>query len=78
MPNSCRFSTVALRLAEELALEPGDDLLARERRHAAQVSVLLDDADVVLECRVRGVERVVQLVALEEVVVGARLVGAAG
>jgi hypothetical protein len=66
--------------AEEQALEPGDDLLARERRHAAGAAVLLEHAHVVLERTVRGLERVVELVPLEEVSsrAGSWLDGAAG
>ena len=60
--------------AEEPALERPEDLAAPERQLARRDAVALGDADVVLERLVRRVERVLELVALEDVVAGARLV----
>jgi hypothetical protein len=61
--------------AEEVALEEGDDLLSRERTDPGRRTVLLQDADVVLQGVVRRLQRVPQLVALEDPLVVPRLVG---
>jgi hypothetical protein len=60
-------------VAEEPALERLQQLVADERLRVDVAPVLLEDADVVLERRVRRIERVLQLVALEDVVVPPRL-----
>jgi hypothetical protein len=60
--------------AEEPALERAEQLLARERRDVLRPAVVLRDAKVVFEHLVRLLERVCELVALEDVVVGAGLV----
>ena len=58
--------------AEEKALEGFEQLLAAERPHVPVEAVGLGDDDVVLEGRVRSLERVVELVADEDEV-GLRL-----
>ena len=59
---------------EEPALERPEHLGALERLDAGLLPVLFGDAEVVLEGVVGGVERVLELVALEHVVVGPGLV----
>src|SRR5689334_21786151 len=63
--------------AEEQALEVRQDLLAGERRDAPGPAVLLVHAHVVLERGVCRLERVVEFVALEDIVVGTGLVARA-
>ena len=72
-PYQWSFEPVAVRparrsgAAEERLLEPRHDLLARERRDArGELPVRLEHDDVVLERRVRLLERVVELVRLAE------------
>src|SRR5262245_12493095 len=62
---------------EEPALQRPEDLAAPERRLANGRAVALGDADVVLECLVCRIQRILELVAFEDVVVGARLVARA-
>src|SRR6266700_4912800 len=62
-------------LAEEELLERLEQLLAAEGPDPLAGAVVLGDAAVVLEGGVRGVERVLQLEALPDVVVAARLEG---
>src|SRR5262249_56773468 len=66
---------LAGRPAEEPALERPEHLLADERLHVHGVAVALEDAHVVLEHIVRALERVVELVPLEDVVVRPRRIG---
>jgi hypothetical protein len=56
---------------EEEAFEHREDFLAGERLHLLERAVVLEHAHVVLERAVRRLERVLELVALEEVVVPA-------
>src|SRR5439155_17537707 len=63
--------------AEKPPFERPYQLLANERSNFLVVAVLLGDARVVLQRRVGGLERVGQLVALEDVVVAPGLVAAA-
>src|SRR2546430_10730181 len=60
--------------AEEPTLQRLQQLAACERLHLLGATVALRDAEVVLERTVRRFERVVELIALEEVVVSPRLV----
>ena len=60
--------------ARRTTLERLEALVARERPQVLGAAVRLGDGHVVLERRVRVLERVVELVALEDVVVGPRLV----
>src|SRR5262245_29799020 len=60
-------------MPEEPALERLQQLVARERPHALGVTVALRDGEVVLERLVRLLERVAELVTLEDVVLGSRL-----
>src|SRR5262245_39596129 len=59
---------------EEPALERAEELLADERLYVDRPTVALEHAHVVLEHVVRPLEGVVELVALEHVLVGPRLV----
>src|SRR5262249_25102493 len=59
---------------EKPALESREDLLPRERPHTVLHALVLEHAHVVFERRVRLLENVVELVALEEVIVSPRLV----
>src|SRR5581483_11916735 len=59
---------------EEPALERAEQLLARERPDALGASIALGDVEVVLQAVVRGAQRVVELVPLEDVVLPPRLV----
>src|SRR5439155_4945176 len=71
-----RESRVAARgdslAAEEPGLERLQALLSRERPHVLAAAVPLGDGQVVLERVVRLLERVLELVALEDVVLGPR------
>src|SRR5918992_1621129 len=58
-------------MSEEPALEGLQELLPRERPDASVEALVLEHAHVVFERSVRGLERVVELVALEHVVVAA-------
>src|SRR4029450_11754609 len=60
--------------SEEPALERAEQLLARERLDVLRPTVVLGHPRVVVEHSVRLLEPVVELVALEDVVVGAWLV----
>src|SRR6476659_3164885 len=69
--------TVPLRSAlpvEEPARHEGQHFLPRKRAHVHGSPVLLEDAHVVLQRLVRAVERVAELVALEDDVLGTRVV----
>ena len=66
-----------LPVPEEPLLERLQQLVPLERDHALEHPVLLEHADVVLQRGVRGLEAVVDLEALEHVVVVARLVALA-
>src|SRR6267143_220313 len=55
-----------LATAEKPAFQRLQQLAARERLQVLGAAVALRDGDVVLERAVRGVERVVELVALKE------------
>src|SRR5918994_3842925 len=59
---------------EEPALEQGEDLAPRERSRVGRAAVGLEHDDVVFERLVGAVERVLELVALEDHVLGPRLV----
>src|SRR5919109_5283840 len=59
---------------EEPALERPENLRAHERLRVGDSAVVARDADVVLERGVRPLERVLELVALEDVVVAPRCV----
>src|SRR5262249_16110203 len=69
--------TLRRRTTEEVLLQGLQQLVAHERPDLLVTAVLFEDADVVLERSVRRVERVLELVALEAVVVSARLVARA-
>src|SRR5262249_22229328 len=58
------------------ALEAPPQLLARERLAGRGAAVLGRDASVIVERRIRLLERVLQFVTLEEIVVRVRLFGA--
>ncbi|CAN5808604.1 hypothetical protein BH20ACT14_BH20ACT14_18370 [soil metagenome] len=60
---------------EEPALQEWQDLLAREGPRIDLASVAFEHHDVVLERLVRALERVSELVALEDEIFGARLIG---
>ena len=62
-----------LAAAEEEALQDRQHLFARERLDPRRRAVVLEHAHVVLERAVRRLERVAELVPLEEIVVAARL-----
>src|SRR4051812_9183871 len=62
---------------EEPALERAQALVALEWVRRRRDPVLLRDAEIGVERRVRVLERVVELIPLEHVVVAARLVGPA-
>src|SRR5919204_6812257 len=66
-----------LAAPEEPALERPEDLGAHERLRVGDLAVVARDADVVLERSVRPLERVLELVALEDVVVAPRRVARA-
>src|SRR6059058_5786385 len=77
MTSHCvRTSSFGALPPEEPPLQRAEELLAEERPDLRVGSVLLGDAHVVLERRVRRLERIDQLVALEDVVVPAGLVAA--
>src|SRR5262249_21155830 len=59
---------------EEPALQQGEHFFACERTSVRHAAVLLEDADVVLERFVRPIERVPELVALEDHVLRLRVV----
>src|SRR4051794_7970863 len=63
--------------SEEPALERAEQLPAKERPGVGRTAVSLEHAHVVLEHVVRVLQRIVELVALEDVLVRARLVGVA-
>src|SRR5207249_3218683 len=67
----------ALSVTKKPALERLEQLVAGELGQRGGLAVLLGDALVVAQAAVRGLEAVVELVALEDVVVGARGVGRA-
>src|SRR5436853_3477779 len=69
-----RTSSGLARVTEKVALEGLQQLVAHERLDLLGASVLLQDVDVVLERAVRDLERVLQLVTLEHIVVALRLV----
>ena len=64
-------------MPEEPALERLQQLAARERLHPLQAAVPLGHAEVVLQRTVCSLQRVVEFVALEHVVVTPRLVARA-
>src|SRR6185295_14182144 len=72
-----RLAAGRRRASEEPTLERSEQLLARERPDVLRAAVVLGHAKVVLEAPVGLLERILELVALEEVVVAARLVGGA-
>ena len=67
----------AASAVEEPALEEWENLLPREGPSVGEETVALQDAHVVLERFVRALERVVELVTLEDDVLCTRLVGLA-
>jgi hypothetical protein len=74
--SACEAETQCVRLAvEEPALERLQQLVSRERLHAFAATVSLRDVEIVLEALVRREQCVVELVALEDVVLSPRLVG---
>jgi len=62
-------------VAEKVALERLQQLVAHERLDLLVAPVLFEHTHVVLQRGVRKLERVFELVALEHVVVAVRLVG---
>src|SRR5262249_21154091 len=70
-----RLASLRLAPPEEPALERAENLATTEGRLSYLRAVALRDADVVLEGGVGRVERVLELVAFEEVVVLTRVVG---
>src|SRR4029450_9398575 len=61
---------------KEPAFQGPQQLVARERLAGRDTTVLGGDAGIVVERRVRLLERVLELVALEQIVVGVRLLAA--
>src|SRR5687767_668829 len=59
--------------AEEEALQDREHFLPGERLDPLRRAVVLEHASIVLERAVRGLERVAELVPLEEIVVATRL-----
>jgi hypothetical protein len=75
---ACEAEAKPVRLAvEEPALERLQQLVSREWLHGFAATVALRDVEIVFEALVRSEQRVVELVALEDVVLLPRLVGLA-
>ena len=66
---------LAALATEEPALEDGDHLLARERLDVGLAPVTLEHREIVLQRLVGVQERLLELVPLEDDVLGAGLVG---
>src|SRR5439155_13620845 len=76
-PDVLQVGVASDRLAaEEPALEGLEELLSSEPLDRRNAAVLCRDARVVLERGVRALEGVLELVALEDVVIGVRLLAA--
>jgi hypothetical protein len=73
VPRSFRTSLRELLPVEEPAFQQRQHLFARERARVGRAAVSLEHADVVLEGVVRALERILELVPLEDRDVGAGL-----